>query len=769
AGLIGDDSKTKTLFSEGYGVYYTYGEPVTAGALTSSSGESDAEIHHEIQKDELDYLQPGDILFFTSTGDRLFTPGSPTVARMIGRDKVLNIGHLGVYYGKKDDKCHEYMEASGILNDGAQCGACNGGDCKVVKKCLETRMGWKDGKRHVFATRIGGTVALSAAQPESKLVILDITNVSETSPLDAGARANLVDDFSKKLEATLKTSGVSVAVIDKSADELMDYADKNFENDSEGKKNVYESLGINGDVYVKISATEKGEFVASYKVKDVTAYNKNLALVGAIIKTYKTKVLENSQPIHSRVLSKNIPAIEIGVQSGNTDKLLTAAATEILKIFQIQGTKVAIQPTGDPLYKRGLITKYYTAVEEDFSSWGAFASSVKMQGSGLTKDRKLCRYTTVAQGPGSCVDDPKHPAGITASGTNPTPHRTIAVDRSYKGKTFFLDFMPYCNSNFNQELCKEWTGCYLGEDVGAASVIKGDHFDLYTGIGKTELNAVWGQIPDAADIYETNCEPGTGSMGAVVSSADAPLAGDAAVKGTEDILYTIRPAMKEKVLFNFEAIGDFEEEINILKETVSKCLGETATYEDIDACTKDKDIKDAGITKLQITEKEHTTSGFLIGLDATLNYKPKDHTEPLAIKMGVMLKDEYKPKESEVKLEKAEKTGMVTFSLTKSVSKDVQKYKITYKIKKKDDTDWPKKSSDLVEIPQDKMPGKLVIPNDVPTKPDEGNDFNWAANKANVTLSQGDEIELTIVAIDDSELSSEVSDKSRIQAAIPAE
>ncbi|MDP2750520.1 MAG: peptidoglycan DD-metalloendopeptidase family protein, partial [Nanoarchaeota archaeon] len=132
AGLIGDDSKTETLFSEGYGVYYTYGEPVTAGALTSSSGESDTEIHHEIQKNELDYLQPGDILFFTSTGDQLFTPGSQTVARMISRDKVLNIGHLGVYFGKKDDKCHEYMEASGRLNDGAKCGVnvCDGGDCK---------------------------------------------------------------------------------------------------------------------------------------------------------------------------------------------------------------------------------------------------------------------------------------------------------------------------------------------------------------------------------------------------------------------------------------------------------------------------------------------------------------------------------------------------------------------------------------------------------------------------------------------------------------
>ena len=153
------------------------------------------------------------------------------------------------------------------------------------------------------------------------------------------------------------------------------------------------------------------------------------------------------------------------------------------------------QITGRFINQEFEITTYYTPKESDFTKWSTsnipdldsskackisnkgFYEEVKCQGSGISKDNKICKYDQITNVRDTSQCKPltsKFSRGITATGTNPTAHRTIAVDPNVipYNSTIYIEF----------ENNTEWSGCYIAEDTG--SMIKGDHIDIYTG---TEL------------------------------------------------------------------------------------------------------------------------------------------------------------------------------------------------------------------------------------------------------------------------------------------
>lgn len=157
-------------------------------------------------------------------------------------------------------------------------------------------------------------------------------------------------------------------------------------------------------------------------------------------------------------------------------------------------------------------TMYYTPIDIDFEmwynpahgtglesieycGWNSFYASVRCEGSGIAYfdgQPRVCRYFSIlpskdASKP-ACYVDPEHSRGTTASGTNPTPKKTLACpDELDFGQEIFIDFGED----------NDWTGCYICEDKGSAIV--GNHFDVYVGVSKKALSDA--SLPDWAWVY----------------------------------------------------------------------------------------------------------------------------------------------------------------------------------------------------------------------------------------------------------------------------
>ena len=248
----------------------------------------------------------------------------------------------------------------------------------------------------------------------------------------------------------------------------------------------------------------------------------------------------------------------------------------------------------EPTFSNMLVTHYNTASEEDFSTWysGArpapdrrhycaipipqrgFYEDVKCEGSGLGTDGKIYRYSTIrptkSASPG--ISDPRFSRGKTATSTNPTAHRTIAVDsrKIPRGATVYISFDRYASSN--QQCAQQWNGCYVAEDAGSA--ITGNHIDLYVGVGRRALQES-SCLPSHADIWLTNCQPGVGEGGIIglgstqtdiapVAPPEQPL--QQAITGT----YVVKPSFSSP----FYVLTDYKkilEKGNILSQS---CAGQ---------------------------------------------------------------------------------------------------------------------------------------------------------------------------------------------------
>ena len=155
------------------------------------------------------------------------------------------------------------------------------------------------------------------------------------------------------------------------------------------------------------------------------------------------------------------------------------------------------KPNRNPDLPRVRTTAYYTPYEGDFSSWISFYKDVKLQGSGITIRGLICRYYNIkkTKEASGCLD-PKNgkvgSRGVTATGSNPTSHRTIATDPGVI-PLHSLIYVEYDNTD------NPWNGCYRAEDTGGA--IKGNHIDVYVGVGKEELNKAAKEKQDYAKLW----------------------------------------------------------------------------------------------------------------------------------------------------------------------------------------------------------------------------------------------------------------------------
>lgn len=177
------------------------------------------------------------------------------------------------------------------------------------------------------------------------------------------------------------------------------------------------------------------------------------------------------------------------------------------------------------------VTRYYTPYENDFQSWKnpisrtdgdglyycqlgderQFYETVKCEGSGLGANGEIYKYDTIRETKEKSVPYDRCSScelGMTSLGTDPTPGRTIAVDKSIipsspnSASVVYLEFdceKVVEQGTCNKEECEKWNKkYYLAEDAGSA--IKGQHIDLFVGAGQSRLSGT-NCLPEKANIW----------------------------------------------------------------------------------------------------------------------------------------------------------------------------------------------------------------------------------------------------------------------------
>jgi 3D (Asp-Asp-Asp) domain-containing protein len=242
-----------------------------------------------------------------------------------------------------------------------------------------------------------------------------------------------------------------------------------------------------------------------------------------------------------------------------------------------------------PTYDNVKVTHYYAPSETDFIQWHnpdygigkdslyyceipenkrGFYEEVKCQGSGVGTDNKIYKYDTIKQTKEESVATDKV---LTATGTEATPHRTIAVAPGMipYGSKVYVKFKD-CQ---NPECCQKWEGEYTAEDTGQAMTDdwkkKVPHIDLYTGVGKASLQEA-ACLPDYAELYV----------------AGMPIHGSAGI-------YAVRPSFETTVDYDFSDYDRIKQGIEKLNQT---CI--TAGADDIEGCIKENIKKVSSSTGL---------------------------------------------------------------------------------------------------------------------------------------------------------------------------
>ncbi|HII16796.1 TPA: hypothetical protein HA361_02685 [Candidatus Woesearchaeota archaeon] len=123
-----------------------------------------------------------------------------------------------------------------------------------------------------------------------------------------------------------------------------------------------------------------------------------------------------------------------------------------------------------------------------------FYEDVKCQGSGITLDGRVCLAGSIkpTREASNCIrpeDDSRYGKnGVTRTGENPQPKLTIAVDPDkipLRSKVTLAFPSPY----------DSWSGGYIAQDIGSG--IRGNHIDVYVGVGQEALAMVRG-FPETA-------------------------------------------------------------------------------------------------------------------------------------------------------------------------------------------------------------------------------------------------------------------------------
>jgi 3D (Asp-Asp-Asp) domain-containing protein len=161
-------------------------------------------------------------------------------------------------------------------------------------------------------------------------------------------------------------------------------------------------------------------------------------------------------------------------------------------------------------------TIYNTAECKDFPKWSVtgkyvesfqactmnikgFYEQVRCQGSG-TCDGQTYNYATV-----SPTDKTQTGPIQTASGTTPTPKRTIAVNDDY-GTNCYIPYGSKVQLDFGKD--NPWNGVYIAEDTGKA--ITGCRIDVYVGSGKEAITQATRDGLGKTKVKATIIEQGNG-------------------------------------------------------------------------------------------------------------------------------------------------------------------------------------------------------------------------------------------------------------------
>ena len=285
------------------------------------------------------------------------------------------------------------------------------------------------------------------------------------------------------------------------------------------------------------------------------------------------------------------------------------------------------------------VTYYYTPSEYNFNEWSrygcgssidccninrkGFYEDVRCQGSGLGKDGCLYRYYSIGitRDASARICEPgKELRGVTATGTNPAKKRTIAVDPKVVplGKTVVLNFGE-------NECAKKWNGCYMAEDTGSA--IKGQHVDLYVGVGKKELTDS-SCLPSYADLEVKECNPEIKpEPGKPSEKEQKPIK---ELDKQLDVKYSMKPSFRTKVGYDlFGRYAGYSEEAKTSTEKVRECLRNGNGLE--------------GCRLGNIKKIEETSDGTLIRFSAEEDSFSLFRKSKIIVKFAIMAEDIVPP------------------------------------------------------------------------------------------------------------------------------
>jgi 3D (Asp-Asp-Asp) domain-containing protein len=198
-----------------------------------------------------------------------------------------------------------------------------------------------------------------------------------------------------------------------------------------------------------------------------------------------------------------------------------------------QGVLQCAKPLGSPDFIEVRTTGYFTPYETDFGdswwgghktddlsndplyycrfTWDGFFEAVQCQGSGITKEGLVCQYSTIDtdKEDSVCLDPSKGEIGSrgeTATGTNPTPHRTVAVGSSSnqltpKNSLIYIVFLKKdpVTRQLVEDTANPWNGCYKVEDTGGG--VEKNQLDIYLGAGREAYEMAENEKGDYANVW----------------------------------------------------------------------------------------------------------------------------------------------------------------------------------------------------------------------------------------------------------------------------
>lgn len=186
--------------------------------------------------------------------------------------------------------------------------------------------------------------------------------------------------------------------------------------------------------------------------------------------------------------------------NSNPDNLATGNAVNLIKMdeekcFNNVRTTLYYTPSYDDhggLWSSGKLPKGGSYCNIPQSERG-FYEEVKCQGSGVY-DGKVYHTSTIGKTLAESTPLGDHITGITSTGKDPMPKRTVAADPTCPGFKYGSKLYIYWDAE------STWNGYYVVEDTGGAFKGRCDKMDIYAGVGQVALSAAKGEVTDNAKI-----------------------------------------------------------------------------------------------------------------------------------------------------------------------------------------------------------------------------------------------------------------------------